>query len=158
MSEPQNLPEPEPATTHRSSSAGAKTPDSSAISPWGPVRILLLTAGTLSVALAILGIFLPLLPTTPFLLLATWCFARSSQRFYRLLLANRWLGPYIRNYREGRGMTARAKTSSLAVLWLAIFISAVSLAPIWWVRLLLIGIAAGISLFLLRLPTSQCDS
>jgi uncharacterized membrane protein YbaN (DUF454 family) len=158
MSEPQNLPEPEPAVAHRSTSAGATTSDSSAISPRAPVRILLLTAGMLSVALAILGIFLPLLPTTPFLLLATWCFARSSQRFYCLLLANRWLGPYIRNYREGRGMTARAKTSSLAVLWLAIFISTVSLAPIWWVRLLLIGIAAGISLFLLRLPTSQRDS
>jgi uncharacterized membrane protein YbaN (DUF454 family) len=159
MSEPQHPTESVPATAHRSSgNAGATTSDLRAIGHWGPVRILLLAAGTMSVALAILGIFLPLLPTTPLLLLAAWCFARSSQRVYRLLLANRWLGSYIRNYRDGRGMTARAKTSSLVVLWLAIFISVVSVAPIWWVQLLLVGIAAGISLFLLRLPTCQRDS
>jgi len=121
----------------------------------GPARILLLVAGTLSVALAILGIFLPLLPTTPLLLLAAWCYARSSERFYRRLLANRWLGPYIRNYREGRGMTARAKASSLVVLWLAMSVTIGVVTPVWWVSLLLVGIGSGISIFLLRLPTCR---
>ena len=121
----------------------------------GPARILLLVAGTLSVALAILGIFLPLLPTTPLLLLAAWCYARSSERFYRRLLANRWLGPYIRNYREGRGMAARAKASSLVVLWLAMSVTIGVVTPVWWVSLLLVGIGSGISIFLLRLPTCR---
>ena len=121
----------------------------------GPARILLLVAGTLSVALAILGIFLPLLPTTPLLLLAAWCYARSSERFYRRLLANRWLGPYIRNYREGRGMTARAKASRLVVLWLAMSVTIGVVTPVWWVSLLLVGIGSGISIFLLRLPTCR---
>ena len=121
----------------------------------GPARILLLVAGTLSVALAILGIFLPLLPTTPLLLLAAWCYARSSERFYRRLLANRWLGPYIRNYREGRGMTARAKASSLVVLWLAMSVTIGVVTPVWWVSLLLVGIGSGVSIFLLRLPTCR---
>ena len=121
----------------------------------GPARILLLVAGTLSVALAILGIFLPLLPTTPLLLLAAWCYARSSERFYRRLLANRWLGPYIRNYRKGRGMTARAKASSLVVLWLAMSVTIGVVTPVWWVSLLLVGIGSGISIFLLRLPTCR---
>ncbi len=128
------------------------------INPKGPVRVLLLAAGTLCVALAILGIFLPLLPTTPLLLLAAWCYARSSERFYRRLLANRWLGPYIRNYREGRGMTAKAKASSLLVLWLVMLVTIVIVNQVWWVCLLLITIAAGISIFLLRLPTFRNGS
>ena len=120
-----------------------------------PLRILLLAAGTLSVALAVLGVFLPLLPTTPLLLLAAWCYARSSERLYRRLLGNRWLGPYIRNYRDGRGMTVRAKISTLAVLWLAIGVTVGFAAPMWWARLLLVGIATGVSLYLFRLPTCR---
>ena len=120
-----------------------------------PLRILLLVAGTLSVILAVLGIFLPLLPTTPLLLLAAWCYARSSERLYQQLLTNRWLGPYIRNYRDGRGMTARAKVSTLAVLWLAIGVTVGFAESMWWLRLLLLAIAAGVSTFLLRLPTCK---
>lgn len=103
------------------------------------------------------GIFLPLVPTTPLLPLAAWCFARSSDRFYRRRLGHRWLGPYIRNYREGRAMTARAKASTLLVLWLAIGSSAGLLAPAAWVRVLLVVIAAGVTVFLLRLPTATAD-
>jgi hypothetical protein len=101
------------------------------------------------------GIFLPLVPTTPFLLLAAWCYARGSDRFYRRLLANRWLGPYIRNFREGRGLTLWAKVSTIAVLWLAISIAAGFVAPAWWSRLLLVGIAAAVTTYLLRMPTCR---
>ena len=62
------------------------------------VRVLLLLGGTLCVILAVVGMFVPVLPTTPLLLLAAVCYARSSERFYRWLLTNRWCGPYIRNY------------------------------------------------------------
>ena len=67
-------------------------------------RSLLLIVGTLSAVLGTLGIFVPILPTTPFLLLAAYCYARSSERFYQRLLANRWFGEYIRNYREVGGV------------------------------------------------------
>ena len=67
-------------------------------------RSLLLIVGTLSAVLGTLGIFVPILPTTPFLLLAAYCYARSSEHFYQRLLANRWFGEYIRNYREVGGV------------------------------------------------------
>ncbi len=117
------------------------------------VRILLLAIGAVSVALGIVGIFLPLVPTTPLLLLAAWCFARSSERFYRWLLAHRWLGPHIRDFREGRGLTARAKASNLALLWLAVLITGGYAAPTWWIRWPLVAIALGVTVYLLRLPT-----
>ena len=118
------------------------------------LRIFLLVVGSLSVVAGVIGILLPLVPTTPFLLLAAWCFARSSPRFYGLLLGNRWLGPYIRIYRDGRGMTAGAKISTLIVLWIAIGFGAGFVAPMMWLRVALIAIATGVTLFLLRLPTT----
>ena len=120
-----------------------------------PIRILLLVLGTVSVALGIVGIFLPLVPTTPLLLLAAWCYARSSERFYRWLLAHRWLGPYIRDFRDGRGMTARAKGTTLALLWLAVLVTGGYAVPAWWVRWPLAAIAVGVSVYLLRLPTRR---
>lgn len=123
-----------------------------------PVRILLLAAGTLSVSLGIIGIILPLVPTTPLLLLAAWCYARSSDRFYAWLVAHRWLGPYIRDFREGRGLTARAKASTLALLWLAILVTGGWVAPQWWTRWPLVAIAVGVTIYLLRLPTRRDGS
>lgn len=111
----------------------------------------------MSVIAGLIGILLPLVPTTPFLLLAAWCFARSSPRFYRLLLGNRWLGPYIRNYREGRGLTMAAKVSTLVVLWLAIASTVWFIAPMPWARVVLIAIATGVTIYLLRLPTTTAE-
>jgi len=118
------------------------------------LRILLVVIGSLSVVAGVIGILLPLVPTTPFLLLAAWCFARSSPRFYGLLLGNRWFGPYIKNYRDGRGMTAGAKISTLIVLWIAIGFGAGFVAPMMWLRVVLVAIASGVTLYLLRLPTT----
>jgi uncharacterized protein len=121
------------------------------------MRILFFVIGTMSVVAGVVGILLPLIPTTPFLLLAAWCYARSSERFYRLLLSNRWLGPYIRNYRDGRGMSLRAKVSTLAVLWIAIIFGAGFVAPVLWLSLVLVGIAIGVTTYLVRLPTCPAE-
>ena len=67
-------------------------------------RFLLIIAGTIFLVFGIIGIFLPILPTTPFLLLAAACYARSSKRFYNWLMNNKWFGNYIKNYNEGRGV------------------------------------------------------
>ncbi len=80
-------------------------------------RGLLIAAGTISTGLGIAGIFIPVLPTTPFLLLAAACYMRSSERLYRRLLNSRVLGTYIGNYIEGKGMALRAKAITLLLLW-----------------------------------------
>jgi uncharacterized protein len=117
------------------------------------MRALLIGCGTLSVALGVLGIFLPLLPTTVFLLLAAACYARSSERFYLKLINSPWLGSYIRNQREGRGMRRRDKFVSLALLWIGIGATMIWTAEAWWFRLLLAAIAIGVTLHLVKLPT-----
>jgi uncharacterized protein len=116
------------------------------------MRALLVVCGTISVALGVLGIFLPLLPTTVFLLLAAACYARSSERFYLKLTQNRWLGAYIRNQREGRGMRRRDKTITLAMLWIGIGATMVWTAENWWLRLVLAAIAVGVTIHVVKLP------
>ena len=116
------------------------------------IRLLLLTVGWLSVGLGVLGIFLPVLPTTPFLLLAAACFMRSSQRFYRWLTHHRHLGPWVRDYLNGQGIPRRAKAYAIGLMWLSILFSAY-LVPVAWVRVLLLISASLVSLYILRLPT-----
>ncbi len=120
-------------------------------------KTLLIISGTLSVGLGVLGMFLPLLPTTPFLLLAAYCYARSSPRFYNWLISNRWCGEYIRNYREGKGITRKHKMLAIILLWLTISYS-IWVISAWWVRLLLLGIAVSVSIHLLRLRTFRPEA
>ncbi len=118
-------------------------------------QALLVTCGTFCVALGVLGIFVPLLPTTVFLLLAAACYARSSERFHQKLLNHRWLGGYIRNYREGRGMSPREKTWTLLVLWIGIGASAVVSVHAWWLRGLLVIIAIAVTVHVARLKARR---
>jgi len=113
----------------------------------------LIAGGSLCVALGVVGMFLPVLPTTPFLLLAAVCYARSSKRLYHWLLTNRWFGAYIRNYREGRGIPRMQKALTLLLLWLTIGSTVIFGVTLWWVRLMLIGIASGVTIHILRIPT-----
>jgi hypothetical protein len=115
------------------------------------MKALLVVCGTLCVALGVLGIFLPLLPTTVFLLMAAACYARSSERFYQKLVGSRWLGGYIRNHREGRGMRRRDKAITLVMLWVGIGATIIWTADALWLRVLLLAIAAGVTLHVVRL-------
>ncbi|HYO63140.1 MAG TPA: YbaN family protein [Pyrinomonadaceae bacterium] len=81
------------------------------------------TAGTICVVLGVLGVFLPLLPATPFLLLASACYLRGSERLHKRLIGNRYLGPYITNIKEKRGLPLRAKIYTLALLWASLLYS-----------------------------------
>lgn len=116
----------------------------------GLKRALLIALGTLCVALGVLGVFLPVLPTTPFLLLAAFCYGRSSKRFYNWLMTNRWCGRYIRNYWEGKGIPLRQKMLSITLLWLTIGFTAWWAVSLWWLRLILLGIAAGVTIHLVK--------
>lgn len=116
-------------------------------------RILLIVGGTLCVALSILGMFLPVLPTTPFLLLAAICYGRSSKRLHRWLITNRWCGEYIRNYQEGRGMWLKQKVLTILLLWLTVGYTAWFVMPEWWTRIILLGIAVGVTIHLFKIKT-----
>ena len=123
----------------------------------GVIRFLWIGAGTVCVALGLVGILLPVLPTTPFLLLAAVCYGRSSSRFLHWLLTNRWFGAYIQNYREGRGLPQREKVLTILGLWLTIGVSVVYVVSQWWLRLVLIAVALGVTIHLLRIKTARLE-
>lgn len=117
------------------------------------VRWLLMAAGGVLVAIGVIGIFVPLLPTTIFLLLAAACFGKSSPAAYRWLTTNRWFGRYLHNYKERRGATLATKATSIATLWLGIGAALWLLSLPVWVTVALLVIAAAVTLHLLRLET-----
>jgi uncharacterized membrane protein YbaN (DUF454 family) len=118
------------------------------------VRASLLVIGTFSLTLGTIGIFLPILPTTPFLLLAAACYLRSSQRMHMWLLNNRWFGEYIRNYQQGRGIPLKTKILAMSILWVGIIYSVLTaLDEILVAQVALLLIALGVSVHLVRLPT-----
>jgi uncharacterized membrane protein YbaN (DUF454 family) len=108
-------------------------------------RRLLIGAGTLSTGLGIIGIFVPILPTTPFLLLAAACYMRSSDRFYQWLISNRIFGAYVRGYIEGRGMPVKIKVFTILLLWLTIGISITFGVQNTVIRIVLICVAVGVT-------------
>ena len=114
----------------------------------------LLAVGFCATGLAILGIFLPLVPTVPLLLLAAACFARSSERFHNWLLNHQKLGPMIHCYLNGQGIPLRAKITAIGLIWLSISISVFVLNP-FWLKFLLVIIGFSVTLYLLSLTTSQ---
>jgi len=117
-----------------------------------PLKWLYISLGTLSVGLGFVGIFVPVLPTTAFLLLAAWFYARSSEWFYNWLLSNRMFGKYLTSYLEGKGVPLKTRILSLSLLWIAILSSVIFFVENIYVDLLLIGIAAGVSYHILTLP------
>lgn len=121
------------------------------------VKSFLIGFGTLSIALGILGIFLPVLPTTPFLLLGAACYMRSSKKLYHRLLENKWLGHYIKDYYEKRGIPVRAKVISITFLWLTMSFSIIFI-KIFWLRNVLFLIGIGVTAFLLSRKTLKLNS
>ena len=116
------------------------------------LKVLLNVAGTVSLGLGILGVFLPLLPATPFLLLASACYLRGSERLHRKLMESRVLGPYIRNFQGGRGIPLRAKVWTIALLWASLLFSIYSV-DILAVDLMLCLCGVTSSFLILRMKT-----
>lgn len=118
------------------------------------MKSLLAVLGVVSLSLGVAGIFLPLLPTTPFLLLAAWAFVRSSPRLYDWLMCHPRLGEYIRNFREERAIPLRVKIVSVSLIWLTIGFCIVSVvAEWWWAQVALAVLAAAISWHILSYDT-----
>jgi uncharacterized membrane protein YbaN (DUF454 family) len=116
-------------------------------------KSLFVVAGTIFLALGCMGIVLPILPTTPFLLLSAACYYKGSERMHRWILNNRWFGNYIRNYKEGKGLPFKTKIFTLAVLWLVISYSALLMVNVFVMQVALFAVAFGVSVHLITLPT-----
>ncbi len=121
------------------------------------MRVALIAAGVLFVVLGVVGTFVPMLPTTPFLLLAAACFVRSSERMHRWLLENCVFGEYLRRYRDGEGIPLALKLWTLGMLWATLAISAFVAVParFWWGRLLLLAVGLGVTIHVLRIRTRR---
>lgn len=117
------------------------------------VRALLIAAGSVLVGIGVLGLFLPLLPSTVFFLLAGICYGKSSPGAYRWLTTNRLFGEQYRHYQEHRGATVRTKVIALATLWGGIAASAILFHLPLWVDAILVVIATGVSIHLIQLRT-----
>lgn len=116
------------------------------------MRIVFIIVGFLALVLGVIGIFLPVMPTVPFVLLAAACFSRGSRRMHRWLVRLPFAGKVVDDYEQGRGVPRKAKISALLMLWGGMTTSAFLIAPPWWVLAMLAATAIIASVIIVRLP------
>ena len=121
----------------------------------GFYRFLYLVSGILLVIIGVIGIFLPVLPTTIFLILASACFVKGSPKANEWLRNHKILGAYLKNYQDKTGLTVKAKVFNISFLWLMILTSAYVFTEEFFIRLLLIAIAIGVTVHLLMVKTKK---
>lgn len=118
-------------------------------------RIIYIVFGTFFLLLGAIGIFIPLLPTTPFWLLTCWFYIRSSNRLYDRVMSNRYFGPYIKNFVVDKSIPLRSKIISISIMWLSMILTSLLLSGYWWVKALLGLISAGVTWHILSYPTKK---
>ena len=118
-------------------------------------RVFFIVAGSIFLGLGAIGILIPILPTTPFLLLSAACYYKGSERLHQWMLNNRWFGSYLRNYEEGKGIQLRTKALIISLLWITIGYSAVHVVNLLIVKIALLVIAVAVSVHILMLPTMR---
>ena len=126
------------------------------ISPFA--KYFYLISGFLLVAIGVIGIFLPLLPTTIFLILASFCFLKSSPKANDWLKNHKILGSYIDNYQNKTGLTRNSKIINIVTLWTSISLSAFLLTNELYIRIILLAIAIGVTTHLLMIKTKQLNN
>ncbi len=119
------------------------------------IRGLLLTLGTIFAIVGLVGAFIPFLPTTPLLLLAAACYMHSSRRMYIWLMSNPIFGKFLRQYRSGLGITIKSKVIAIIFLWFSLSTSTIFLIPkqMWWAQIIMLAIALGVTIHILRIKT-----
>jgi len=115
------------------------------------LRYLLITAGCSFVLLGVIGLFVPMMPGVVFLILAAWCFARSSERFHAALLNHRYLGPQIHSWQSGKGFQRGLRTRILLIMWLSMVLSMLLIAKLW-VCLVIASCGVATTLYILKQP------
>lgn len=119
------------------------------------VRWLLWTAGTIALLLGIIGVFLPVLPTTPFILLSAACYARASEKFHQRLLAHKTFGPTIRDWEDYRSLSLKTKKVAITMMTLSIAVSIWVVREHLWLQLMLAFIAVSVGTWMWRLPSRE---
>ncbi|MCM3575105.1 YbaN family protein [Mesobacillus subterraneus] len=117
------------------------------------VKALLIFIGTLSITLGVIGIVVPLLPTTPLILLGAACYVKASEELYQKLIRNKWLGSYIKDFREKNGITLKNKVLSLSMMWISILGTILFFEVNFWLAAVLIVIAVTVSAYILSFDT-----
>lgn len=117
------------------------------------VKALLISIGTLSIILGVIGIVIPLLPTTPLILLGAACYIKSSEKLYQKLIKNKWLGGYIKDFREKNGISRKNKIISITMMWLSICCTLLFIDISFLIRSILIIIAVTVSAYILSFDT-----
>ena len=118
-------------------------------------KIIYILLGSISLTLGTLGIFLPLLPTTPFYLLTAWLYMRGSEKLYRKVMNNKYFGSIVRNFQEDKSIPLKTKIVVVSTLWITILLSAFLVVSVWWVRGLLLAIAVGVTIHVLSYRTTK---
>lgn len=121
--------------------------------PSRPVRAALMLAGSASLLVGLAGVLLPVLPTTPFLLLAAACYARASRRFYNALLNNRWCGPSIAQWRRHRSIPRRTKLLAMALIAVTFTTSIIFFVPQGRLQIVMALLGLVLTAFLARVPS-----
>ena len=116
---------------------------------------ILIFFGSFFLIIGIIGIFIPILPTTPFLLLSAACYARGSEKFYNWLINNKWLGEYINNYQKGRGIPLNIKILAISLLWITIVFSTIVVVSNYLIQIILIIIAIAVTIHILTIKTMK---
>ena len=119
------------------------------------MKYILIVLGSISLALGVIGIFLPLLPTTPFLLLSAALYVRSSENLYNWLIHQKYLGTYIRNFREHKAIPLHAKIISVTLVWATLLYCAIGISENIYLSIALIILAIAISWHILSYKTSK---
>ena len=114
-------------------------------------RGLYLIVGLLSLLLGVIGIVVPLLPTVPFILLAAFCFARSSERLHQWLMSHPWFAEALNNWQTKRALNRSLKRRAMIMTTLSFAIS-ITLVPLIWVKLMLLGMLCGLLIYLWQIP------
>ncbi|MCL2289491.1 MAG: YbaN family protein [Bacteroidetes bacterium] len=118
-------------------------------------KTIYIISGTISLILGTIGIFLPLLPTTPFYLLTAWLYMQSSEKLYNKVMSNKYFGTIVRNFQEDKAISLKTKIITVSMLWITILLSAFLAVSAWWVRLLLFAIAIGVTIHILSYRTKK---
>lgn len=118
-------------------------------------RIIYIILGSVFLVLGTIGIFVPLLPTTPFWLLTCWFYVRSSETLYNRAMNNRYFGGYIRAYMVDKAIPRRAKVLTLTIMWTSILFAVFFLVDAWWLRSLLLLTSIGVTWHILSFPTRK---
>ncbi|QYJ76652.1 MULTISPECIES: YbaN family protein [Shewanella] len=114
-------------------------------------RSVLLVIGLISLVLGVAGVFLPLLPTVPFVLLAAFCFARSSERLHRWLMTHPWFADALNNWEQKKAIRRGLKRKAMVLSSLSFAIS-IAVVPLLWVKLMLFSLLVALLAFLYSVP------